>query len=41
MNPNNPNHRNFDFSTYSNSQNNSNVGPYDPNILNTQFEAAL
>ena len=42
MNPNNPNHGNFNFPSYPNSQNNSNVGPFDPNILNNpQFQAAL
>ena len=34
MNPNNTNHENFNFPIYSNSQNNSNVGPLDPLILN-------
>ena len=42
MNPNNPNHGNFNFPSYPNSQSNSNVGPFDPNILNNpQFQAAL
>ena len=42
MNPNNPNHGNFNFPSYSNSQNNSNVALFDPNILNNpQFQAAL
>ena len=42
MNPNIPNHRNFNFFSYPNSQNNSNVSPFDPDILNNpQFQAAL
>ena len=42
MNPNNLNHGNFNFSSYPNSQNDSNVGSFDPNILNNpQFQAAL